>query len=186
MTETARGAILSRVRRVLKEIKPGAQFPIPTGPIGFHPPIETDLKRRVFGQLMGAEWHAADGMPALDAAEALGTPDTLEPLSPLFYAGIIHLQIVSYFGDPNAGAAMGPNGTYRVKDLLDHAVQDIEVAMQAVPYWTGADDDATPLVARGNLVIVAKQFGTDIYPEGTWGDAHLLYDIHYSFMPLQI
>lgn len=193
LPQSPRGFLLERIRRVLKEIHPGAVFPVFALPLGAHRQITTDLwgpdvtgassaaGARVRGSLNGGDWWGVDRMPAVDVTPRIGEPDTVTYLSEETYEQTIPLQVVGYVPDPAAGAALNDGGDYDARAYLDAIAADIEVAMQALPYWTGTGpgEDVAAQGRLGSIAVVMTGVATNVYEGSAWHDVELSYRITF-------
>lgn len=189
-TPTKRGFLLDRIRRVIKEVKPGAIFPTTLNVVpsqANHRQIVTNLGGRVFGQFMGGDWYGTETMPCADVCEVPGSYDKSTPVSPLAYDNELHLMIVVYCADPGGGEEVTmTDGTYQVKAELDQAVADIKVAMQAVPDWYSTDplhpEDARPACERIGWIGIELDpgVGTEITIKPLWATAELKYKVCFT------
>lgn len=186
MTTSQAGLVFDRIVRVLKEIRPGAQFPVLGNLPGGHREIVTDIKGRVYPQVMGALTHKdGDGLPAIDVSR-VDEPTTTEYQGADLEFRRLPLVVIGYAGDPSGGSALNFERAMDHKRVLENFSADIQVAMASVNWWTGPGEGENLQLRQlvGEVGInQARSDDASVYYRQSAGEVALFYNV--DFMALE-
>lgn len=171
-----REKLLVRLQACLATLAPGVTY---TFPMGFtHRAIETNLYGRVYSQMRSIQKLDMAELPAVEIITAMGQPDLVTPHDDNFYRREMSVQLWGYVAATDAGDGLNAAARPDMNALL----ADLQVAVEAFPYWTNGTDITDPLTAtHGPITITPKAQYTEPAAEQAVGILVLDYSIAYCF-----
>lgn len=171
-----REKLLARLQACVATLAPGVVYTFPTGLT--HRAIETDLKGRVYSKMRSAEKFDLSELPAVEIITAMSQPDLVTPFDDNFYRREMVVQIWAYVAANDAGDGLDA----AVRPDMNALVADMQVAVEAFPYWTdGVTVTESLCTSHGPITITPKGQYTEPAAEQAIGILVLDYSIAYCF-----
>jgi hypothetical protein len=173
-----RERLLLRLQATLATIAPGVTFTYPFGYGAVPRPCETALAGRVYSRMRSAVRPDLTELPMVELVTLLNTPDTIVPLDDQLFERTVFVQLWGYV--PGDDAADNLDSSTRA--AMDALLADLQVAVEAFPYWTDTGANTDPLTAtHGAVTITPRLQYTEPAVEQPIGVLVLDYAIAYKF-----
>lgn len=176
MSTDLREQLLSRLQACVSTLAPGVVFTFPAGYT--HRAIETDIKGRCYSKWRGIQRFDLAELPAVLIITDDRQPDIVTPFEDNFYRREMVVQLQGYV----ASGDMGDGLDATVRPDMDAFLADLQIAVEAFPYWTnGADITESLCVSHGPITIMPKSQLTEPAADQAFGILVLDYSIAYTF-----
>ena len=180
-----REQLLARLQACISTLAPGVVY---TFPFGYGAPvraIETDLgggtdptKARVFSKMRAMVKPDSVELPMVELITAMNQPDVVTPFDDQMYERTVNVQLWGYV----AGGDAADSFQSVMRPDLNVFLADLQIAVEAFPFWTDADTNTAPLtVSHGAITITPKTQDTEPAVGQPVGMLVLDYAISYKF-----
>jgi hypothetical protein len=178
-----REKLLARLQACIRTLAPGVVYSFPMGLT--HRPIVSDLGggtdpslARVFSRMRSVQKFDMTDLPAVEIITAMNQPDVVTFHDDNLFRREIAVQIWAYVAAQDGGDGLDAV----VRPDMNELVADLQVAVEAFPYWTNGADVTDPLWAtHGPITITTKAQYTEPAAEQAIGILVLDYSIAYCF-----
>lgn len=174
-----REQMLNRLQATIATIAPGVVFtyPFTYGEIVTRP-CQSDLKGRVYSRQRAAVRADLTELPMVEIVTLLNQPDLVLPHDDQLFQRFVDVQLWGYVAGDDAGDGLDSS----TRAGMDALLADLQVAVEAFPYWTDSGANSIPLTAtHGAVTITPKAQYTEPAIEQPVGILVLDYSVSFMF-----
>lgn len=180
-----REQLLARLQACVSTLAPGVAFSYPFGYGATQRTVESDLgggsdptQARVYSKMRPIVRPDMTELPMVEIITAMSQPDLVVALDDQMYERTMSVQIWGYVAGTDAADDLNSSTRAGMNALL----ADLQVAVEAFPYWTDSGANSIPLYAtHGPITITPKSQYTEPAVEQPVGILVLDYSISYKF-----
>jgi hypothetical protein len=180
-----REQLLTRLQSCIGAIAPGVVYTFPFGYGATPRVIQSDLgggtdvtQARVYSKMRPVVRPDMTELPMVEILTAMNMPDVVTPYDDNLYERTMNVQIWGYVASKDAGDSLNSE----TRPDLNALLADLQLAVEAFPYWTDTGANSIPLTTtHGAVVITPRSQYTEPAVEQPVGILVLDYSITFKF-----